>query len=90
MGLPWTGAAAGWMVAEAPTILVLALVGSIESLVSASAIDAVTQDRHDGNRELPGQGLGKVVGACFGGGPSTGAPIRGITSVTDYICWSRD
>lgn len=80
LALPWQGAATGWLMAEIPSILVLALVASVESLLSAAAIDAVTGDRHNSNRELMGQGLGNVVGACFGGIPSTGAPIRGITS----------
>jgi MFS superfamily sulfate permease-like transporter/CRP-like cAMP-binding protein len=78
--LPWQDSMAGWMAAEAPTILVLALVGSIEALLSAAAIDAVTGDHHDGDRELIGQGLGNCLCACFGGVASTGAPIRGITS----------
>lgn len=80
LDLPWGGAAPGWLLAEIPTVLVLALVGSIESLLSAAAVDAVTGDNHNGNRELVGQGLGNCVGACFGGVSSTGAPIRGITS----------
>lgn len=80
LALPWNGPAAGWLLALAPTILVLALVASLESLLSAAAIDTAIGDRHNSNRELLGQGLSNIVSAGFGGVPSTGAPIRGIAS----------
>jgi SulP family sulfate permease len=72
--------AAAILVKQLPLALVLALVGSLESLLSAAVLDRVAQRRHNGNRELIGQGLGNLVGAVFGGVPSTGAPMRGMAS----------
>lgn len=63
-----------------PAVFILAAVGSLESVMSSSAIDAKTGNRSNANRELLGQGLGNCVGACFGAVPSAGAPIRGMAS----------
>ena len=52
----------------------------MESLLSAATLDSVVKSRHDGDRELVGQGLGNMVAACFGSVPSTGAPARGLAS----------
>lgn len=72
--------AAELMLRQLPLVLVLALVGSLESLLSAAVLDRVTGGRHDGDRELIGQGLGNMVGALFGGVASTGAPMRGMAA----------
>ncbi len=80
MSLSWPVPTLRWLGMLAPTIMVLALVGSTESLLSAAAIDQATHERHSSNRELIGQGLSNMIGACFGSVPSTGAPMRGITS----------
>jgi len=70
----------GLMISQIPFILALTLVASMESLLSATALDIVTATHHDSNRELIGQGAGNMVAACFGGVASTGAPLRGIAS----------
>lgn len=52
----------------------IALIGSLSSLLSASAADSLTGHQHDPNRELLGVGLGNAVAAMFGGLPGAGAP----------------
>ncbi len=79
-GLAGNAALPGWLAAEAPMILVLALVGSMESLLSALSLDAASGGRHDANRELRGQGLANMAAAVCGGIAGAGAPIRGLTS----------
>ena len=54
--------------------------GSMKSLLSAATLNSVVKSRHDGDRELVGQGLGNMVAACFGSVPSTGAPAQGLAS----------
>jgi sulfate permease, SulP family len=50
----------------------IAVIGSIHSLLSAVALQRVTQRRPDGNAELRAQGIGNIIGACFGAIPSAG------------------
>ena len=64
----------------APTITI-ALLGAIESLLSARVADAQTEDRHDPNQELMAQGIANVVAPFFGGIPATGAIARTATNV---------
>lgn len=75
----------GWLVdrliAVAPQILVLAVISSADSLMAAVAVDALADSRHDGNRELLGQGVSNMVGACLGGLPSAGSVSRGSVNV---------
>ncbi|MCC6869559.1 MAG: STAS domain-containing protein [Burkholderiales bacterium] len=64
----------------APTITI-ALLGAIESLLSARVADAMIDDRHDPNQELMGQGIANIIAPLFGGIPATGAIARTATSV---------
>jgi SulP family sulfate permease len=64
----------------APTITI-ALLGAIESLLSARVADAMTDDQHDPNQELMGQGIANIVAPFFGGLPATGAIARTATNV---------
>ena len=80
ISLPWSTEMPSWLLSEIYAILILALLGSTESLLSAAVIDSETGDNHDCNQELIGQGLGNAIGACFGCIPCAGAPIRGPTS----------
>ena len=64
----------------APTITI-ALLGAIESLLSARVADAMIDDRHDPNQELMGQGVANIVAPLFGGIPATGAIARTATNV---------
>ncbi len=63
-----------------PTITI-ALLGAIESLLSARVADAQIDDRHDPNQELMAQGIANVVAPFFGGIPATGAIARTATNV---------
>jgi len=62
--------------------LILASLGSIESLLSAVVADGMTPDEHhDSNRELIGQGLGNIVAPLFGGIAATGAIARTAVNI---------
>jgi SulP family sulfate permease len=64
----------------APAITV-AMLGAIESLLSAVVADRMTNDRHNPNTELFGQGIANLVSPMFGGLPATGAIARTATSI---------
>jgi SulP family sulfate permease len=64
----------------APTITI-ALLGAIESLLSARMADAQIDDRHDPNQELMAQGIANIVAPFFGGIPATGAVTRTATNI---------
>lgn len=61
--------------------LELAVLGAIDSLLSALAADSLTKTRHDSNRELIGQGVGNMAAALIGGLPGAGANIRTVVNV---------
>lgn len=61
--------------------LQLALLGAIDSLLTALVADNLTRTRHDSNRELVGQGLGNVAAAVIGGLPGAGATMRTVVNV---------
>ncbi|MBK7846696.1 MAG: STAS domain-containing protein [Zoogloea sp.] len=59
----------------------IALLGAIESLLSARVADAAIEDRHDPNQELIAQGLANLAAPLFGGFAATGAIARTATNV---------
>ncbi len=59
----------------------IALLGAIESLLSAVVADGLTGDRHDSNTELVAQGLANIFCPFFGGLPATGAIARTSANV---------
>ena len=59
----------------------IALLGSIESLLSAAASDGITGYRHDSNQELIGQGIANIFSPLFGGFAATGAIARTIANI---------
>jgi sulfate permease, SulP family len=61
--------------------LVLAFLGSIDSLLTSLVADSVTHTEHDSNRELIGQGIGNMVAGFFGGLPGAGATMRTLVNV---------
>ena len=61
--------------------LTIALLGAIESLLSATVADGMIDDKHDPNQELVAQGFANIVCPFFGGIPATGAIARTATSV---------
>ncbi|WP_370128144.1 SulP family inorganic anion transporter [Streptacidiphilus sp. EB103A] len=65
-----------------PSALAVAALAALESLMSATAADAMTvSERHDSNRELFGQGLANLVAPLFGGVAATGAIARTAVNV---------
>jgi SulP family sulfate permease len=61
--------------------LTVAMLGAIESLLSAVVADRMSGDRHDPNVELTAQGVANVLSPLFGGLPATGAIARTATNV---------
>jgi SulP family sulfate permease len=59
----------------------VAMLGAIESLMSAVVSDRLSNDRHNPNVELIGQGVANMVSPIFGGLPATGAIARTATSI---------
>ncbi len=59
----------------------IALLGAIESLLSATVADGMANTRHDPNQELIGQGIANVVAPLFGGFAATGAIARTATNI---------
>ncbi len=62
-------------------MLTIAVLGSIESLLCARVADTMTDDRHDPNQELMGQGIANMVVPFFGGIPATGTIARTVTNI---------
>lgn len=63
--------------------LTIAILGAIESLLSATVADGVIGDRHDSNTELIGQGIANLATPLFGGIPATGAIARTMTNINN-------
>ncbi len=63
--------------------LTIAVLGAIESLLSATVADGVTGRRHDSNQELIGQGIANLCSPLFGGIPATGAIARTMTNINN-------
>ncbi|MDA1302709.1 MAG: SulP family inorganic anion transporter [Nitrospirae bacterium] len=61
--------------------MVLALLGSIDSLLTSLVADNMTRTHHDSNRELIGQGIGNMVSGLFGGLPGAGATMRTVANI---------
>ena len=59
----------------------IALLGAIESLLSAVVADGMTSTKHDSNQELVGQGIANIFSPLFGGFASTGAIARTATNI---------
>jgi SulP family sulfate permease len=59
----------------------IAMLGAIESLMSAVVSDGMSNDRHNPNVELIGQGVANIVSPLFGGLPATGAIARTATNI---------
>lgn len=66
-----------------PSAFTIAMLGAIESLLSATVADGVTGSRTNSNTELMGQGIANIVVPFFGGIPVTGAIARTMTNITN-------
>lgn len=60
---------------------VLALLGSIDSLLTSLVTDSITRTRHDPSRELIGQGIGNMAAGLLGALPGAGATMRTVVNV---------
>ena len=63
-----------------PVAFTIAILGAIESLLSATVADGVISDKHDSNMELIAQGVANIASPLFGGIPATGAIARTMTN----------
>ncbi|MBN8555025.1 MAG: C4-dicarboxylic acid transporter DauA [Deltaproteobacteria bacterium] len=85
---PWQNAEAGTFILSTENILSLlpasfsiALLGAVESLLSAVVADSMTSTRHEPNSELFALGVGNLIAPCFGGIAATGAIARTATNI---------
>ena len=60
---------------------VLALLGSLDSLLTSLVADNMTRTKHNSNKELIGQGIGNVFAGFFGGIPGAGATMRTVVNI---------
>ena len=67
----------------APVAFTIAMLGAIESLLSAMVADGVIGDRHNSNTELVGQGIANIIVPFFGGIPATGAIARTMANINN-------
>lgn len=66
-----------------PSAFTIAMLGAIESLLSATVADGVTGDKHNSNTELIAQGAANIIVPVFGGIPVTGAIARTMTNINN-------
>jgi SulP family sulfate permease len=64
-----------------PAAMTVAVLGAIESLLSAVVADGMIDDRHDSNQELMGQGIANIAMGIFFGMPATGVIARTATNI---------
>ena len=71
--------------ADVPTILryalIIAFLGSIDSLLTSLVADSMTRTRHNPNKELVGQGIGNIAAGLLGGIPGAGATMRTLVNI---------
>jgi SulP family sulfate permease len=60
---------------------ILALLGSIDTLLTSLVADSMTKTQHDADKELVGQGIGNLVAGLFGALPGAGATMRTLVNV---------
>ncbi|MCG6871728.1 MAG: SulP family inorganic anion transporter [Gammaproteobacteria bacterium] len=60
---------------------ILALLGSIDSLLTSLVADSITKTHHDSDKELVGQGIGNLVAGLFGAIPGAGATMRTLVNI---------
>ena len=81
--LPWAGTPLTFALIRElfPAAFAIAMLGAIESLLSAVIADGMTNTKHDPNSELVGLGIGNIVTPFFGGIAATGALARTATNI---------
>ena len=70
----------GFLVKSLQPALILALLGSVDSLLTSLVADSLTGTQHKPNRELVGQGVGNMISGLFGGLPGAGATMGTVTN----------
>ena len=71
----------GFLVSAVHPAIILALLGSVDSLLTSLIADSLTGTQHQPNRELVGQGIGNMVAGIFGGLPGAGATMGTVTNI---------
>jgi SulP family sulfate permease len=61
--------------------LTLALLGTIDTLLTSLVADSITKEKHNSNKELIGQGIGNMAASLFGGLPGAGATMRTVVNI---------
>jgi len=81
--IPWTHFELNFLFIKSifPSAFAIALLGAIESLLSAVVADGMTQTKHNPNGELVSLGVANMVGPFFGAIPATGAIARTATNI---------
>ena len=64
-----------------PVALTIAVLGSIDSLLTSLVADSITKTKHNSNRELIGQGIGNTIAGVFGGLAGSGATMRTVINI---------
>ena len=72
---------AGFLVSAIQPALILALLGSVDSLLTSLVADSLTGTRHNADRELVGQGIGNMVAGLIGGVPGAGATMGTVINI---------
>ena len=72
---------AAFLLSAAQPALILALLGSVDSLLTSLVADSLTGTRHDPDRELVGQGIGNLAAGLIGGVPGAGATMGTVTNI---------
>ena len=71
----------GFVARSVEPALILALIGSVDSLITSVVADTLTGTRHESNIELLGQGVGNVIAGLFGGLASAGSTTGTVTNI---------
>ncbi|WOH36035.1 SulP family inorganic anion transporter [Thalassotalea fonticola] len=74
----WDNALAGEMIKSA---LLIATLSTLDSLMTSLTVDSISNDLHDSDQELVGQGIGNIVAGLFGALPGGGATMRTVTNL---------
>ena len=83
-GLPVPGLelpSLGFLVRALEPAIILALIGSVVSLLTCLVADSLTRTTHDPDRELIGQGLGNTAAGLIGGIPGAGTPVYTVPNI---------
>ncbi len=74
----WESSLAGEMIKSA---LLIATLSTLDSLMTSLTVDSITNELHDSDQELVGQGIGNIIAGFFGALPGGGATMRTVTNL---------